>query len=285
MEEYSLSKSQRRTRIANGRSMGHKSKNFGGVNPSHDGMVDVFQDTVKMCQTKKLTKVEKESVLIDIYEIEDVTLKDIQTHQGPPVEVCNIDTLDMALDFCKFKMRPLVLNMASNICPGGGVKSGKSAQEECIFRRTNAIYTHPKEWYPLERSQCVYCPDVTILKDSTYNVLPESEQYSVGMLALPALRKPKLLKNCTEYQSTDRERMEIKIEAIFKIAITHGHDALVLGALGCGVFCNPPLEVAQLFKAAIVKYGGFFKRIGFAVLTVKPEDANNFDIFSKVLLY
>jgi len=280
MEEYNLSKSQRRTRIANGRSMGHKSKRFGGVNPSHDNMVDIYKDTVRVCQTLKLTKVAKESELIDIEELE-LIVDDVG--QGPTVEVCNMDTLDMAMDFCQFKMRPLVLNMASNVCPGGGVASGKSAQEECIFRRTNAIFTHPKEWYPLDRTQCVYSPEVTIVKDSKYEML--SERYTVGMLAMAALRKPKLVCSLgTTYQAADREMMGAKIEAIFKVAILHGHDSLVLGALGCGVFCNPPLEVAELFRDAIKKYGGHFKRIGFAVLTTKPEDASNFDIFSKVLL-
>jgi uncharacterized protein (TIGR02452 family) len=282
MEEYNMSKSQRRTRIENGRSMGHKTKRYGGVNPVHDDMVGVYKDTVKMCQTLKLTKLLLESKLINIDEIEFNVADAVG--QGPTVEVCNMDTLDMALDFCKFKMKPLVLNMASDICPGGGVANGKSAQEECIFRRTNAIFTHPKEFYRLSRMQCVYSPEVTIIKDSKYEMLPQSNHCSVGMLALPALRKPKLLSNNTTYQLPDKEMMNEKIEAIFKVAILNGHDSLVLGALGCGVFCNPPLEVAHLFKDAIKKYGGYFKRIGFAVLTVKPEDANNFDTFSRVLL-
>mgnify|MGYP000199309063 CR=1 FL=1 len=29
--------------------------------------------------------------------------------------------------------------------------------------------------------------------------------------------------------------------------MAHGHDSLVLGALGCGAFCNPPRHIARLF--------------------------------------
>lgn len=38
-----------------------------------------------------------------------------------------------------------------------------------------------------------------------------------------------------------------KIRTIFRIGLLHGHDALVLGAFGCGAFHNPPEEVARLF--------------------------------------
>ena len=38
-----------------------------------------------------------------------------------------------------------------------------------------------------------------------------------------------------------------KIRTIFRIGLLHGHDALVLGAFGCGAFHNPPAEVARLF--------------------------------------
>ena len=38
-----------------------------------------------------------------------------------------------------------------------------------------------------------------------------------------------------------------KIRTIFRICLLDGHDALVLGAFGCGAFHNPPEEVARLF--------------------------------------
>ena len=38
-----------------------------------------------------------------------------------------------------------------------------------------------------------------------------------------------------------------KIRTSFRIGLLHGHDALVLGAFGCGAFHNPPAEVARLF--------------------------------------
>lgn len=43
------------------------------------------------------------------------------------------------------------------------------------------------------------------------------------------------------------EPIKNKIRTIFRIGLIHGHDSLVLGALGCGAFRNPPRHVAQLF--------------------------------------
>jgi uncharacterized protein (TIGR02452 family) len=42
-----------------------------------------------------------------------------------------------------------------------------------------------------------------------------------------------------------------KLRLIFQIAQSEGHDALVLSALGCGAFRNPPSHMAELFKQVL----------------------------------
>jgi uncharacterized protein (TIGR02452 family) len=171
--------------------------------------------------------------------------------------------------------------MASNIYPGGGVRSGKKAQEECIFRRTNAFATHPEDWYPLKPEQVIYSPSVHIIKDISHDLLPKAKHCEIGLLTVPAIRKPRLQDGC--YNTDDRLLMTAKIESIFNIAIRNGHDSLVLGAFGCGVFRNPPTEVASIFRDMLRTYASSFKRIGFAVLIVKPADKENLTTFQKIL--
>lgn len=51
------------------------------------------------------------------------------------------------------------------------------------------------------------------------------------------------------------------------VCLKHGHDAIVLGAWGCGVFKNDPAEIARLFKEAL--YGRFrnqYQLVDFAIL-------------------
>ena len=50
-------------------------------------------------------------------------------------------------------------------------------------------------------------------------------------------------------------------------AVAHGHDAIVLGAWGCGVFKNEPRDVARAFSSLLAgKYRGRFARVVFAIL-------------------
>ena len=65
---------------------------------------------------------------------------------------------------------------------------------------------------------------------------------------------------------------------IFKVGIVNGHDSLVLGALGCGAFRNPPDEVCRLFIDSCKVYGKYFKKVGFAILSL---GTNNLEIFTK----
>jgi uncharacterized protein (TIGR02452 family) len=59
---------------------------------------------------------------------------------------------------------------------------------------------------------------------------------------------------------------------VLTIAAAHGHDALVLGAWGCGVFGNDTQEIAELFHSALsYHFQGVFTRIVFAVLDWSEE--------------
>eukprot|EP00051_Salpingoeca_urceolata_P011275 m.139525 g.139525 ORF g.139525 m.139525 type:complete len:116 (+) comp17061_c0_seq2:523-870(+) len=52
------------------------------------------------------------------------------------------------------------------------------------------------------------------------------------------------------------EAVRDKIIAILKVAEQMGHDGVVLSALGCGAFHNPPTHIAELFKEALDEMHG-----------------------------
>lgn len=72
-----------------------------------------------------------------------------------------------------------------------------------------------------------------------------------------------------------------------------GHTKLVLGALGCGVFANPPGDVARCFLEVLREtefQGGWWQEVAFAVLdNVKggeeggKEGKGNFGVFYRGL--
>jgi len=60
------------------------------------------------------------------------------------------------------------------------------------------------------------------------------------------------------------------MKRIFDIALIHNHDCIVLSALGCGAYKNPPAHIAQLFYEVLEEsYRGKFRIIIFAIIDDK----------------
>jgi hypothetical protein len=57
-----------------------------------------------------------------------------------------------------------------------------------------------------------------------------------------------------------------KIEMALDMAKSMGHDSIVLSALGCGAYCNPPRHVAQLFRRVLESYDFGFAEVAFAII-------------------
>ena len=200
------------------------------------------------------------------------------------VEVENMDSFDMARKMgMDHNDLVLVLNLASHVHSGGGVKHGARAQEEDLYRKSNYFEANDQNFYPLDITEVVYSPVVHIIKDSNYKLL--QQPYPVACLAVAAIRNPPVMKSAngeTYARNTDKIITQQKIDMIFKVAFKHGHQVLVLGALGCGAFHNPPEEVALMFKEALNKYARYFKKIGFAILS--PAGNSNYTIFKNVIV-
>lgn len=64
---------------------------------------------------------------------------------------------------------------------------------------------------------------------------------------MSALRKPRRIGD-RYINDKDRNDMRARIEAIFKIALLNNVQVLILGALGCGVYNNPPGEIISIFQ-------------------------------------
>lgn len=105
-----------------------------------------------------------------------------------------------------------------------------------------------------------YTPGVIAFKSDTNNpkLLPEEKWYSVNVLtcAAPNLReKPSNGMNSGDGNASvhvSREELqalhEKRMRKVLEIAANKENDVVILGAFGCGAFCNPPLIVAQAMK-------------------------------------
>ncbi|CAF1104234.1 unnamed protein product [Adineta ricciae] len=210
------------------------------------------------------------------------------------VSVVKKDCVVVYEELTKQGKKPLLLNMASATSPGGGYRKGDGAQEENLFRRSDYIRSldvgldqyidnsserssctstcnldasyDARNMYPMDTYGAIYTSGLTFFRR------PEDEGYAfmevpltgVCALAMAAYRDPELDGNMLASKPAVRTRR--KVESIFSIAYHHQHDCLVLSALGCGAFRNPPKHIAQIFRSVIEQYAGFFESIVFAII-------------------
>ncbi|CAF1175267.1 unnamed protein product [Adineta steineri] len=208
------------------------------------------------------------------------------------VEVINEDCLIVYKKLVSQGCRPVILNMANATTPGGGYRRGDGAQEETLFRRSNYFQSLDRELddgkpsarfycnsngelealnardslYPMDNYGAIYTSGMTVFRQPEEIGYPfmDIPMYDVCGIAMAAYRDPKVDKNLltSKYSIGTRK----KIENIFAIAYQHKHDCLVLSALGCGAFRNPPKHIATIFKSVIDQYAGFFKSVYFAII-------------------
>jgi uncharacterized protein (TIGR02452 family) len=172
---------------------------------------------------------------------------------------------------------PLCLNFASAKNPGGGFLSGSQAQEECLARASSLHQSlaSAMTYYDVNRSHSsslytnhiIYSPTVPVFRDDDDRLI--SEPYSVSIVTSPAVNAGAVCKNEPSLVSQIRPTMEERIRSVLAVGRQRGHNSIVLGAWGCGVFGNNPSDIAQWFADALnsdARFVGAFDRIIFAVL-------------------
>jgi uncharacterized protein (TIGR02452 family) len=81
-------------------------------------------------------------------------------------------------------------------------------------------------------------------ESNNWNYLSKPMQLS--FIACPGIFEPVLEYNILS--NKDQEILKIKIQHILQVAIEHGHTTIILSALGCGAWKNPPKQVAYILK-------------------------------------
>lgn len=194
------------------------------------------------------------------------------------IEVVNATTLDAARPLADQGRRVAALNFASAKNPGGGFLSGSQAQEESLARASGLYATllgdpmydhHRSHKDPLYTNWVIYSPDVPVFRLDEGRLL--EEPYLCSFLTSPAVNAG-ALHDRDRRGDEIRRVMQARVERVLAVAARHGHETLVLGAWGCGVFRNEPGQIAELFQYALTgPFRGAFTHVVFAVLDSSGE--------------
>ena len=268
----------------------------------------IFEDTmdVIMRNTYLHQKAQDSSSRTKCYQPDDYPNIELRPESSGKITVTRHSTFEAAqkLRTAYPEKRIAVLNFASAVNPGGGVKNGSSAQEEALCR-CSTLYpalNQDRMWdqyYSKNRSErnalhndaCIYSPEIIVFKTPTAfpELMPTEEWFKVDVISCAAPNLRKDVRNRYNVESgnavsvTDEELYRIHLQRakhIMSVATANKVDILVLGAFGCGVFRQNPEEVAHLFKEYLLSEKYNFTNIIFAI---PDSNSKNYKAFVKVL--
>ncbi len=183
------------------------------------------------------------------------------------VQISNETTLGAAKRLIDKGLRPLALNFANDVSPGGGFLAGATAQEETLCRSSALFATliddpmyesHRRRPRPDSTDWAILSPDVPIFREDNGKTL--RRPWLLSFLTCAAPFAPGV------GQPESANLLQRRIHRVLEIAGAYGYAALVLGAWGCGAFENDPERTARDFRSALE--GGFqgaFQEVVFAI--------------------
>lgn len=199
----------------------------------------------------------------------DARLPDFDEKNFPETRltVANQTTLAAARGLTEQGHRPLALNFANGIEPGGGYLRLGTAQEETLCRSSalyatlfgDPMYEFHRDNDPAASSDwAILSPDVPVFRDDAGMEL--DQPWLVSFLTCAAPYAPAIVR-------LDAEPMLRKrIHRVLAIAQAYEYEVLVLGAWGCGVFANDPTKTAKDFRDALThEFAGAFSHVVFAI--------------------
>lgn len=269
--------------------------------------VDVYEETMRICRCGGY---ETPNGWVTIPSL-DAVLAASQFYVDPPcvdriptvastvVDAVNADCIDVVRDLVAQGFNPILLNMANRHTPGGGVLNGARAQEESLFRQSNlcvSLYQYsdyhagllglPKGdgAYPMDcNTGGIYSGRVTFFRTSQRDGdrLVDSP-FECAVVSVAAINRPDLDAN-GRLVPWAVEATERKIRTMLRIGLAYGHDAIVLGAWGCGAFRNPPEHMAEIFDAVLhePEFENKFRVVRFAVIEDHNSRHSNYAPFDR----
>lgn len=258
--------------------------------------IKVFNENLNLFELGQYDTPSGETILLphprSQFYSEPFILDELPPLEKTSIRVANEDCIEVARGLVRQGLTTAILNMASLRHPGGGAHNGAGAQEEQLCRRSTlllSLYRYSREMalrfpqlktvpeeqqYPMhQRWGGIFSEDVLFFRESEQRDYSLSDTpFKADVISVAAINHPNLDTQgriCT----ADALLTKDKMRTILRIAMEHGDEALVLGAMGCGAFANPPREIARLFHEVLMEkeFDRQFKEIVFAIL----EDRNS----------
>eukprot|EP00927_Polykrikos_kofoidii_P037719 TRINITY_DN31931_c0_g1_i2.p1 TRINITY_DN31931_c0_g1~~TRINITY_DN31931_c0_g1_i2.p1 ORF type:complete len:339 (-),score=54.50 TRINITY_DN31931_c0_g1_i2:67-1083(-) len=215
-------------------------------------------------------------------------------HSGKPLlTTLNDGSMEAVELLHRLGLRPAVLNFAHGHNCGGGFEHAGGSQEEDIFRKSSAflslwprrrtddgpgvlargmwigeyddLLSRKDAFYPHTECGGIYSPHVRLVRrvgEAGVPIAPAEDIAKLPCFSLLTAAAQDLNRESPFQPKLLRE----KLRTVLHMAAVNEHDALVVGAFGCGFFRNPPEVVAQTYQDLLRgEFAGVFRTCIFAV--------------------
>jgi uncharacterized protein (TIGR02452 family) len=169
----------------------------------------------------------------------------------------------------------VLLNYASARNPSGGFINGAKAQEEDLARCSSLYPCQLRQptYYEQNRLQdsllytdhIIYSPKIPWFRKRSRELL--DEYFLASVITAPAPNAGQLLRRAPNAHAEIERVLRRRAGYVLAVARDNGHRSLLLGAWGCGVFCNNASMVADAFGQWLesAAFHGCFDRVVFAI--------------------
>lgn len=268
---------------------------YGGKYSGNLARLELFKENKKIYKEQFLNDDSKKISSEIIKEYNDSKF-DLSKKYNTEIECKNMDASEIALSLKKEGLNPLILNSANKREPCYGYNKGTDSFETSLcFMSTLplALYRFGSrrlkiirelnidiidDVYPLDENYgAIYHNNVTFFRhniDKSYAL--REDPFICNVITIPSLSNSKDEEDKSDrryfkedgYLSCEGKKVQSnKIRTIFKTALKHKHDSIVLSAFGCGYNNLKPDEIASLFKDILNEdeFNDRFKKIIFAI--------------------
>jgi len=168
----------------------------------------------------------------------------------PEFIVDDNDSVTSIFNQSQYSDRIAVLNFASFNSPGGGFIRGAMAQEEALCHASflyNVLKAHESYYEKnitmrnrgLYKNRAIYTPNVMFFRNE--------DSVVADVITCAAPNKSLLYKYNKFTEMENLDALYSRIDFISNIVNEHKPEIVILGAFGCGVFKQNPVEVADIF--------------------------------------
>lgn len=246
---------------------------------------NIAQQTIDICDRGHYTAPSGRTVRIGVaqraavagtrlYTPDELTeLLNASPGSGPPPRLSvTAETTQRAAQRMAADGPVVALNFASARNPGGGFVRGAKAQEEDVSR-CSGLYPcllQAPDYYAVNRAQrsmlytdhIIYSPEVPFFRVRSRELIEEPFQASI--ITAPA---PNAGQAARKGETGVEPALRRRAGMVLAIAQDQGHRRLLLGAWGCGVFRNDPVQVASVFRDWLCspRFAGAFDQADFAI--------------------